>query len=208
MDYAYRRNLIPDPRFRHVDSISSQGVTVKTVDHENGNRYLQITYDGQHYDPYVQLADNITTVPGSYRLHFNVYAEGGTGYVRVFTRERETSGYDNPLGVSVSDRQNINQSSAPFDLKKVTIVRIVPPKVEGEPDAGGRLDRHPRQEHPIPEHLDQQWQVRDHRPCRPVHAGRLGEGARHVGGRRTGRPVVRVGHHATLARAASERGRA
>lgn len=131
MDYIHRVNLIPDPRFRHVDSISSQGGTVKTLDHENGHRYLQITYDGHHADPYVQLADNIITVPGSYRLHFNVYAEGGTGYVRVFTRERETSGYDNPLGVSVSDRQNINQSSAPFDLKKVTIVRIVPPKVEG-----------------------------------------------------------------------------
>lgn len=131
MDYVHRTNLIPDPRFRHVDSISSQGGTVKTVDHENGNRYLQITYDGRHADPYVQPAADIITVPGRYRLNFDVFAKGGTGYVRVYTRENGVSGYDNSLSVSVADWQSINKASDPFTLKTITIVRIVPPRTIG-----------------------------------------------------------------------------
>ena len=131
MDYVHRTNLIPDPRFQHVDRLKSSGVTVQAFDHENGSRYVRAIYDGVGTDPYLNIANDIITVPGRYRLNFDVFAKGGTGYVRVFTRENGVSGYDNSLSVSVADGQSINKASDPFTLKTITIVRIVPPRTIG-----------------------------------------------------------------------------
>ena len=132
MGYVCRKNLIPDPRFQHVDRFQDSGVIVQAVDHENGHRYVKATWDGKSADPYLNIASDIKTLAGSYRLHFNVFAQGGNGYIRVFTRDSHTSNYGSPvMQVGVSDGQTIRKASDPFTLKAVTIVRIVPPTTSG-----------------------------------------------------------------------------
>ena len=132
MDYIHRVNLIPDPRFRHVADMKVTGVDAVAVDHENGHRYVKAVWDGKTQDPYLNLAHDIGTVPGSYRLHFNAFAQGGTGRVRVYTRNADTMSYGDPvLDVNVRDGQTVRKASDPFTLKTFTIVRIIPPKTEG-----------------------------------------------------------------------------
>lgn len=64
MDYVYRRNLTPDPRFRNVESMVAKDVTVKTVDHENGRRYVRAVYDRVGTDPYLNIYTRETGVGG------------------------------------------------------------------------------------------------------------------------------------------------
>lgn len=131
MDYVHRTNLIPDPRFRHVDGMKSVGVNVAYVDHENGKRYVRAIWDGKTQDPYLNIASDISNTPGSYRLFFNVFAQGGDASVRVYTRTDGTTSYRQVMLRGVADGQTIRGASDPFDLQAVTIVRIVPPKTAG-----------------------------------------------------------------------------
>lgn len=132
MDYVHRTNLIPDPRFQHVDRLKSSGVAVDAVDHENGYRYVRAVYDGKDSDPYLNIAYDIRTAPGSYRLFYNVFAKGGEGRLRVFTREADKpNNYVVPYSMSVGDNQSVRQASKQLTLNEVTIVRIVPPKTKG-----------------------------------------------------------------------------
>lgn len=130
MDYVHRTNLIPDPRFQHVDRLKSSGVTVDAVNHENGHRYVRAVYDGVGADPYLDIA-NILTAPGSYRLFFNVYSNGGNGLVRVYTRTAGASAYRLAAERGVADGQTVRTALEPFLLDPVTIVRIIPPKTAG-----------------------------------------------------------------------------
>lgn len=129
MDYIHRVNLIPDPRFRHVESMVAKDVTVQAVDHENGHRYVRAVYDGVGTDPYLNVANDIITIPGSYRLFYNVFAEGGDGKLNIYTRESsKLNSYALAYSMPVGDGQTIRQASNQFTLKEMTIVRIVPPK--------------------------------------------------------------------------------
>lgn len=132
MDYVYRTNLIPDPRFRHVESMVAKDVTVQAVDHENGHRYVRAIYDGVGTDPYLNVANDIITVPGLYRLFCNVLAQGGDGKLNIYTRESSKPGnYVLVYSMPVSDGQTIRQASNNLTLKELTIVRIIPPKTSG-----------------------------------------------------------------------------
>lgn len=131
MDYIHRVNLIPDPRFQHVEDMRYQGLSkVEAVDHENGHRYVRVFYDGLEADPYLDIA-NILTAPASYRLHFNAYAEGGAGLVRVYTRTVGESAYRMVAERGVADGQTVRTALGPISLSSGTIVRIVPPKTTG-----------------------------------------------------------------------------
>ena len=131
MDYVHRTNLIPDPRFQHVEDMRDQGLSqVAAVDHENGHRYVRVFYDGSEADPYLDIA-NILTAPGSYRLHFSAYAEGSNGLVRVYTRTVGASAYKMVTERGVADGQTVTTALGPFSLSSDTIVRIVPPKTAG-----------------------------------------------------------------------------
>lgn len=126
-----RVNEIRDPLFRHVSQMKLFGVDAIAVDHSNGHRYARAIWNGESSDPYLDIRDHATT-PGSYRLFFNCYAENGTGRVRVFTRDANTTSYGAAVvDVAVSDRQTIRKAVGPFTLKASSIVRIVPPKTEG-----------------------------------------------------------------------------
>lgn len=130
MDYVHRTNLIPDPRFQHIEDMRDQGVSqVGEVDHENGHRYVRAFYDGSAADPYLDIA-NIRTAPGSYQLFFNAYSDGGSGLVRVYTRTG-TSPYRMVAERGVADGQTVRTALGPFSLDSATIVRIVPPKTTG-----------------------------------------------------------------------------
>lgn len=131
MDYVHRTNLIPDPRFRHVADMKRRGVTADAVDHENGYRYVRAVWDGEDGDPYLNIAYDIITVPGSYRLHFNVFAKGGDGKLNVYTRESSKPDYVLAYSMPVGNGQTIRQASNQLTLNAVTIVRIVPPKTSG-----------------------------------------------------------------------------
>lgn len=132
MDYVHRTNLIPDPRFRHVESMAAKDVTVQAVDNENGHRYVRAIYDGVGTDPYLNVAHDIITIPGSYRLFYNVFAQGGDGKLNIYTRESsKTNSYALAYSMPVGDGQTIRQASNQFTLKEMTIVRIVPPKTSG-----------------------------------------------------------------------------
>lgn len=131
MDYVHRTNLIPDPRFQHVESMVAKDVTVRTFDHENGHRYVRAVYDGVGTDPYLNIANDIITVPGSYRLFYNVFAQGGDGKLNVYTRESSNPDYVLAYSMPVGDGKTIRQASTPITLNEVTIVRIVPPKTSG-----------------------------------------------------------------------------
>lgn len=131
MDYVHRTNLIPDPRFQHVDRLKSSGVTVQAFDHENGSRYARAIYDGVGTDPYLNIANDIITVPGSYRLFYNVFAQGGDGKLNIYTRESSKPDYVLAYSMPVGNGQTIRQASNQLTLNAVTIVRIVPPKTEG-----------------------------------------------------------------------------
>lgn len=132
MGYVIRRNLIPGPRFQHVDRLKSSGVTVQAVDHENGRRYVRAIYDGVGTDPYLNIANDIIAVPGSYCLFYNVFAQGGDGKLNVFTRDSgNPSNYVLVYSMPVGDGQTIRQASNQLTLNEVTIVRIVPPKTSG-----------------------------------------------------------------------------
>lgn len=131
MDYVHRTNLIPDPRFQHVEDMRGQGLSqVMAVDHENGHRYVRVFYDGLEADPYLDIA-NILTAPGSYRLHFSAYAERGSGLVRVYTRTVGAPAYRMVTERGVADGQTVTTALGPFSLSSDTIVRIVPPKTAG-----------------------------------------------------------------------------
>ena len=132
MDYVHRTNLIPDPRFQHVDRLKDTGVTVAAVNHENGHRYVRAVYDGVGTDPYLNIAHDIITVPGSYRLFYNVFALGGDGKLNIYTRESsKPNNYVLAYSMPVGNGQTIIQASTPITLNEVTIVRIVPPKTAG-----------------------------------------------------------------------------
>ena len=132
MDYVHRTNLIPDPRFQHVDRLKSSGVTVGAVNHENGRRYVRAMYDGVGTDPYLNIANDIITVPGSYRLFYNVFAQGGDGKLNIYTREpSKPNNYVLAYSMSVGNGQTIRQASNQLTLNAVTIVRIIPPKTSG-----------------------------------------------------------------------------
>lgn len=131
MDYVHRTNLIPDPRFQHVDRLKSSGVTVSAMDHENGRRYVRAIYDGVGTDPYLNIANEIVTVPGSYRLFYNVFAQGGDGKLNIYTRESSKPNYVLAYSMPVGNGQTIRQASNQFTLNAVTIVRIIPPKTSG-----------------------------------------------------------------------------
>ncbi|QAY33082.1 hypothetical protein ESN35_06460 [Bifidobacterium pullorum subsp. gallinarum] len=131
MDYVHRTNLIPDPRFRHVADMKSGGVTVTAVDHENGHRYVKAVWDGEDGDPYLNIANDIITIPGSYRLFYNVFAQGGDGKLNVYTRESSKPDYVLAYSMPVGNGQTIRQASNQLTLNAVTIVRIVPPKTSG-----------------------------------------------------------------------------
>lgn len=132
MDYVHRTNLIPDPRFRHVADMKSVGVNVSYVDHENGRRYVRAVYDGVGTDPYLNVANDISTIPGSYRLFYNVFAQGGDGKLNIYTREsNKPNSYGLAYSMPVGDGQTIRQASNQLTLNAVTIVRIIPPKTEG-----------------------------------------------------------------------------
>lgn len=132
MDYVHRTNLIPDPRFRHVADMNSVGVNVAYVDHENGKRYVRAIWDGKTQDPYLNIANDIITIPGSYRLFYNVSAMGGDGKLNIYTRESSKSNnYVLAYSMPVGDGQTIRQASNQLTLNAVTIVRIIPPKTEG-----------------------------------------------------------------------------
>ena len=130
MDYVHRTNLIPDPRFQHVESMVAKDVTVRTFDHENGHRYVRATYDGAGTNPYLNIAHDIVTVPGSYRLFYNVFAQGGDGKLNIYTRGESSKPNNYVLAYSmpVGNGQTIRQASNQFTLNAVTIVRIIPPK--------------------------------------------------------------------------------
>ena len=131
MDYVHRTNLIPDPRFQHVEDMRDQGLSkVEAVDHENGHRYLRVFYDGLEADPYLDIA-NILTAPASYRLHFSAYAEGSNGLVRVYTRTAGMSAYRMVAERGIADGQTVTTALGPISLSSDTIVRIVPPKTTG-----------------------------------------------------------------------------
>ena len=132
MDYVHRTNLIPDPRFQHFESMVAKDVTVQPVNHENGRRYLRAVYDGVGTDPYLNIANDIGTVPGSYRLFYNVFAQGGDGKLNIYTRESsKPNNYVLAYSMPVGNGQIIRQASNQFTLNAVTIVRIVPPKTSG-----------------------------------------------------------------------------
>lgn len=132
MDYVHRTNLIPDPRFQHVDRLKSSGVTVQAFDHENGRRYVRAMYDGVGTDPYLNIANDIITVPGSYRLFYNVFALGGDGKLNIYTRESsKPNNYVLAYSMPVGNGQTIRQASNQLTLNALTIVRIVPPKTAG-----------------------------------------------------------------------------
>ena len=132
MDYVHRTNLIPDPRFQHVDSMVAKDVTARAFDHENGHRYARASYDGVGTEPYLNIANDINTIPGSYRLFYNVFAQGGDGKLNVYTREaNKPNNYVLAYSMPVSNGQTIRQASNQLTLNALTIVRIVPPKTEG-----------------------------------------------------------------------------
>lgn len=132
MDYIHRVNLIPDPRFRHVADMKRRDVTVQAVDHENGHRYVRAIYDGVGTDPYLNVAYDIITIPGSYRLFYNVFAMGGNGKLNIYTRESsKPNSYVLAYSMPVGDGQTIRQASNQLTLNAVTIVRIIPPKTSG-----------------------------------------------------------------------------
>lgn len=132
MDYVYRRNLIPDPRFQHFESMVAKDVTVQPVNHENGRRYVRAIYDGVGTDPYLNIANDIITAPGSYRLFYNVFAHGGDGKLNIYTRESsKPNNYVLAYSMPVGNGQTIRQASNQLTLNAVTIVRIVPPKTSG-----------------------------------------------------------------------------
>lgn len=131
MDYVHRKNLIPDPRFQHVGDMRDQGLSsAQAVDHENGRRYVRAIYDGSAVDPYLDIAQ-IRTSPGDYRLFFNVFAQGGSGLVRVYTRPAGSSSYAIVYERGVANGQTLRETSGTFALQDETIVRIVPPKTGG-----------------------------------------------------------------------------
>ena len=132
MDYVHRTNLIPDPRFQHVDRLKSSSVTVQAFDHENGRRYVRAMYDGVGTDPYLNIANDIITVPGSYRLFYNVSAQGGDGKLNIYTRESsKPNNYVLAYSMPVGNGQTIRQASNQLTLNALTIVRIIPPKTAG-----------------------------------------------------------------------------
>ena len=132
MEYVHRTNLIPDPRFQHVDRLKGPGVIVAAVDHENGRRYVSAVYGGVSTDPYLNIAHDIITVPGSYRLFYNVFAQGGDGKLNVYTRESsKPDNYVLAYSMPVGDGKTIRQASTPITHNEVTIVRIIPPKTAG-----------------------------------------------------------------------------
>lgn len=132
MDYVHRTNLIPDPRFQHVESMVAKYVTVRTFDHENGHRYVSATYDGAGPNPYLSIANDIITVPGSYRLFYNVFAQGGDGKLYVYTCESsKPNNYVLAYSQPVGNGQTIRQASNQLTLNELTIVRIIPPKTAG-----------------------------------------------------------------------------
>lgn len=115
MDYVHRTNLIPDPRFQHVDRLKSSGVTVAAVNHENGRRYVRSAYDGVGTNPYLNIAHDIVTVPGSYRLFYNVFAQGGDGDLNIYTRESSKPDYVLAYSMPVGNGKTIRQAFPYFD---------------------------------------------------------------------------------------------
>lgn len=131
MDYVHRTNLIPDPRFQHVDRLKSSGVIVSAMNLANDRRYVRAVYDGVGTDPYLNIANDIITVPGSYRLFYNVFAHGGDGKLNIYTRASSKPDYVLAYSMPVGNGQTIRQASNQLTLNAATIVRIIPPKTSG-----------------------------------------------------------------------------